>query len=145
MVARDRPPLVLHCSCHAAGSRLNEFELRQLEGRLLERLETVTEEAERTRELRRRLRPPSAERDVVHAMLDSRLIELRASFDEAATALQAMSGDAFGTCATCGGPIGFAHLLERPWTTACRWCAREGDQAPGLENLTADASTTGSF
>lgn len=69
----DAGPLILHRRCHSADAALSADRLDLLEGSLLESLAVLGERADRARELRLRMQPPSLERDAGHDMLDARL------------------------------------------------------------------------
>ncbi len=60
------------------------------------------------------------ERSQAQSLLD----RARHDLDTVAEAKQRLADDpTFGTCETCGGPIGVERLLARPATTTCVNCA----------------------
>ncbi|MFO8012034.1 MAG: TraR/DksA C4-type zinc finger protein [Phycisphaerae bacterium] len=45
-------------------------------------------------------------------------------------ALKRLDAGTYGTCSTCGGPIGMERLRAKPWATCCRQHAAE-EETPG--------------
>ena len=80
---------ILYCPCHNPGSGLTDIQLNELEAHLLSNIEALSAQAHRIRELRRRLCPPTNDRDAVRAMLDERLAGTRAEFSATARVLLA--------------------------------------------------------
>jgi RNA polymerase-binding transcription factor DksA len=78
------------------------------------------------------LEPPDDEHDpdgttaYERAQVISLAQETSSVMDELDRALKAVDEPTFGTCAGCGGPIGFDRLSAVPTTTACVECAAAG-------------------